>query len=95
MTEQEMIDKLRLTADQKRAFNRLKKALKDFEDAGGILVGNNEFQYAMNGQYFICSHDSYENDKLENYIELDGAGLDYVIIRDSYSDSAPYIEVGE
>lgn len=94
MTEQEIRDKLKLTKEQEKAFVRMKRALRDFENAGGRLVGSNEFQYAMNGEYFVDAHDS-ENSKLENYISLDDAELDSIRIQDPFNDASPYIEVRE
>ena len=93
MTNEEMIEKLKLTTDQKKAFNRLKKALKDFESVGGVLVGNNDQQYALNGCNYVNAYDSYNHGDSENRILIDDAELDYVKIPDSFSDSSPYIEV--
>lgn len=93
---EEKIEKLKLTQDQQKAFNRLKRALKDFEKAGGLIVGSNEFQYAMNG-YNVYSHcDSYEQtpDK-ELSIKVDDANLDCVVILDPYCDASPWIILNE
>lgn len=95
MNEDEMRDKLKLTPDQKRAFNSLKRSLKDFESLGGVLVGSNEFQYALNGVNFVDAHDYYQNDLEENYIRLCDADLESIIIRDPFNDAEPYIEVRE
>lgn len=93
MTNEDKIKKLKLTHEQQKAFNRMKKALDDFKKAGGVLVGSNDFQYALNGFNFMGAHDHYSNNCEKNYISLDDADMDSIQIKDPFNDAPPYIEV--
>lgn len=94
MNKDQMIDKLSLTPEQQKAFNRFKKALKDFEKAGGMLLGSNDQQYALNGRNVEGHEDYYEHHPDESKsIRLDEALLDCVHIRDPYNDASPWVIV--
>lgn len=94
MTEQDMIDKLKLTPEQLSSFKRMQKALKEFEKAGGKLIGSNDFNYAVNGKYVLDVKDSYLNsiDK-SNSIYLSDTSAPSIHISEPYVDSSPFIVV--
>lgn len=93
MTEQEMIDKLKLTPVQMSAFKRIKKALKDFEEAGGQLVGVNDFFYAVNGREVIEVKDSYLNTAKKSSILVEDTEAPNIHISNPFIDSSPFIVV--
>ncbi|CCH57721.1 hypothetical protein A323_gp13 [Acinetobacter phage AP22] len=94
MTHDEMIEKLKLTPEQQKAFNRMKKALKDFEKAGGMLLGNNDCQYALNGKNVAGHEDYYKHEADENIsIRLDDTENEYLNISDPYNDASPWVIV--
>lgn len=93
MDKDEIIDKLKLTPEQLKAFKRMKRALSDFEKLGGKLIGNNDLQYALNRKYFVEACDSYSNIPNAPHILLDEAKLHSLVINDPYSDSPPYVVV--
>lgn len=93
MKEDEKINAVKLTAEQQKAFNRMKRAYADFEKFGGVLVGHNEFQHALNGLNIYQCVDGYEdepNDK-SNAIRLDETESDSLCIRDPFIDVSPWV----
>lgn len=89
-----MINALELTPKQKEAFQRFKLALKDFRKAGGMLIGSNDCQYAVNGRNVIKHCDSYSNYPAEGTaILLEDSGCDSAKIGDPYSDASPWVVV--
>lgn len=93
MTEQEMIDKLKLTSVQMSAFKRIKKALKDFEEAGGQLVGVNDNYYAVNSKEVIEVRDSYLNTAGKSSILVEDTEAHNIHISNPFIDSSPFIVV--
>ncbi|WP_236452258.1 hypothetical protein, partial [Escherichia coli] len=68
----------------------------DFEKAGGILIGNNDSQYALNGKN-VAGHEDYygHNPDESTNIQLDETECDYMKIRDPYNDASPWIIVND
>ncbi|WNA15527.1 hypothetical protein [Acinetobacter phage HFM1] len=94
MTHDEMIEKLKLTPEQQKAFNRMKKALKDFEKAGGMLLGSNDSQYALNGKNVAGHEDGYSYGIDESTsIKIDDTENEYLNILDPYNDVSPWVIV--
>jgi hypothetical protein len=92
MTEQEMIDKLKLTPEQSKAFKRMSKALNDFNNAGGQLIGNNDYQYAVNGKNVSAVKDSYLNTPKEGMsIGVGDVQAPSIHMSDPFIDSSPFI----
>ena len=93
MTEQDIIDKLKLTPEQLSAFKRMQKALKEFEKAGGQLIGVNDYYYAVNGKKVIEVRDSYLNSANKSSILVEDTEAPNIHISNPFIDSSPFIVV--
>ncbi|WP_312969039.1 hypothetical protein [Acinetobacter gerneri] len=93
MTEDEKINAVKLTPEQQKAFNRMKKAYADFQKLGGILVGHNEFQHALNGLRVSECVDDYLNTPSDesNAIKLDEIESESLVIEDPFIDASPWV----
>lgn len=97
MTEDEKINAVKLTPEQQKAFNRMKKAYADFQKLGGILVGNNDSQHALNGLRVSKCVDYYSNHPSDrsNIIALDETRTEYLKINDPFNDASPLVILKE